>query len=151
MKKHITLLFLAVLFHLSGYYVLIKKVEPFQYFFYLIAWWSYVVVIDTVFAKRTKKFAVLNRELPFIIVISSGFWCIFELINLRLENWFYINLPENTLERWTGYLFAYGTVLPAIYGTKKLIHSFLGEAHSTPVLLQNYPRYALLIGIAALS
>jgi len=148
-KKHITLLFLAVLFHLSGYYVLIKKIEPFQYFFYLIAWWSYVVVIDTVFAKRTKKFAVLNRELPFIIVISSGFWCFFELINLRLENWFYINLPENTLERWTGYLFAYGTVLPAIYGTKKLIHSFLGEVHSTPVLLQNYPRYALLIGTAA--
>ncbi|OPX94124.1 MAG: hypothetical protein A4E62_00626 [Syntrophorhabdus sp. PtaU1.Bin002] len=149
MKKYVTLLFLAVLFHLSGYYVLIKKVEPFQYFFYLIAWWSYVVIIDTLFAVRTKKFAVLNRGLPSIVIISSGFWCIFELINLRLENWFYINLPENMLERWAGYLFAYGTVLPAIYGTKKLIHSFLGEVHSTPVLLQDYPRYALLIGTAA--
>ncbi|OPY83353.1 MAG: hypothetical protein A4E65_00579 [Syntrophorhabdus sp. PtaU1.Bin153] len=146
MKKYAAFLFFAVLLHLLGYYALIKKIEPLQYFFYLVAWWSYIVIVETLFAIRTKRFATLNRRLPFIIVISSGFWCIFELINLRLQNWFYINLPGNIIERWTGYLLAYGTVLPAICGTKKLIQSFLGEIRSKPVLLRGYPRYALLIG-----
>lgn len=146
MKKYAVLLFFAVLLHLSGYYALIRKIEPLQYFFYLTAWWSYIIIIDTLFAIKTKNFAVLNRGLPFIIVVSSGFWCIFELINLRLQNWFYINLPENTFERWAGYLLAYGTVLPAIYGTKRFIRSFLGEIRNNPVVLRHYPHYGLLIG-----
>ncbi len=146
MKKYITLLFFGIALHLSGYYALIKKVEPLQYFFYLIAWWSYIVIIEAFFAIKTKDFAVLNRRLPFIVIISSGFWCVFELINLRLQNWFYINLSANIIERWAGYLLAYGTVLPAVYGTKELIRSFLGEIRHSPLFLRDCPRYGLVTG-----
>ncbi|MCX5805174.1 MAG: hypothetical protein NT010_03760 [Proteobacteria bacterium] len=69
----------------------------------------------------------MNKGLPFLIIISCGFWCIFEVINVRIQNWFYINLPSEIYQRYTGYLLAYGTVIPSIYVTKELIFSLIGK------------------------
>jgi hypothetical protein len=113
LTHHFLIFLFTILFHLSGYFCLIKRIEPFQYFAYLVFWWSYIIFMDNLFAMRVKRFIILNRNLPFLIVISSGFWCIFEIINLRLENWYYINLPGNVVQRWAGYMLAYGTVIPS--------------------------------------
>lgn len=48
-------------------------------------------------------------------------WLIFELFNLRLQNWHYINLVSNTIIRWAGYTLAYATVLPGIFVTYLLL------------------------------
>ncbi len=149
-RKNVVVLALAVLLHLSGYLAILLRIEPFQYFFYITAWWSYVVFIDGVIATRTRGFLVLNRTLPLLVVISSGFWCIFELINLRIENWFYINLPTNGFQRWIGYLLAYGTVIPAIYLTKELIYRLIGRIGVKPKPKPRYPHYAIPAGFAAL-
>jgi len=149
-KKRILIFLLTILAHLSGYLFLIQRIEPFQHFAYLIFWWSYIVFIDNLFAMKTRRFIVCNKNLPFLILISSGFWCIFELINLRLENWYYINLPDYILQRWTGYLLAYGTVVPAIYVTKELIRNFLGEIKVKPLSFRNYSRQAIVLGILSL-
>lgn len=140
----------GILFHVSGYYVLIKRIEPFQHFAYLIFWWSYIMVIDALVAARTSRFTVLNRGLPLLILVSSAFWCIFEIINVRLENWFYVNLPPHTVERWAGYGLAYGTVIPAIYGTRELFHSLVGGIKVRSPGLKNYPSLATGWGLAAL-
>lgn len=149
-KKNILIFLFAVLFHLTGYYILIKKIEPFQYFAYLILWWSYILLIDTLFAIRSKRFLIFNRNLPFLIVISSGFWCMYEIINLRLENWFYINLPRNFFQRWVGYMLAYGTVIPALYVTKDFLQNLLGEMKVKPLSARSYSISATYVGAATL-
>jgi hypothetical protein len=54
---------------------------------------------------------------------SLFIWLIFEAANLSLENWYYINLPHPTVERWLGYAIAYGTVLPGIFETMELLET----------------------------
>jgi hypothetical protein len=46
--------------------------------------------------------------------ISVFVWLIFELFNLRLENWSYHDLPASFSIRWIGYFFAFATVVPAL-------------------------------------
>ncbi len=52
---------------------------------------------------------------------SVTIWLIFELFNLRLHNWHYVNLVSNTAIRWAGYTLAYATVLPGIFITFTLL------------------------------
>jgi hypothetical protein len=79
---------------------------------------------------------------------SLFIWLIFEAANLSLENWYYINLPHSKMERWLGYAFAYGTVLPGMFETTELLESLgllkkskikktiiSGEGHSILILL----------------
>ena len=74
----------------------------------------------------------------------------YEIINLRLENWFYINLPRNFFQRWIGYMLAYGTVIQAIYVTKEFIHGVFGEIKGQPLLMGRYAAPAKHIGAVAL-
>jgi hypothetical protein len=140
----------SILLHLSGYYALVRRIEPFQYFFYITSWWSYIILLDTTLALKKKRSLVLNRHIVPLIIISCCFWCFFELINIRLQNWHYINLPANAVQRYSGYLLAYGTVIPAIYLTKELVYIFLGEITVRPFRIKWYPVCAIPIGIALL-
>jgi hypothetical protein len=148
-RQCVWLIIFSFLLHLAGYYVLFHKIEPLFYFFYLTAWWSYIFFIDAILAIKTKRFQILNNRLPLLIVISSGFWCLFEIINIRLQNWFYVNLPDEMFYRYTGYLLAYGTVIPALYVTKEFIGTMLGEIRIKPLHVKNYTFYSILLGIIA--
>jgi hypothetical protein len=150
-KKQLFLFFSAVILYLFGLYTLIKKTEPFYYYFYITSWWSYIILLDAVLSLKYKRFFVLNRYLPFLIIISSGYWCFFELINIRLQNWFYINLPQEAAYRYLGYLLGFGTVLPAIYVTQKAIQSVLGKIHVKSIHISHYPTYALITGGVSLA
>lgn len=147
MKKHISLIVFSIFLHLFGYYVLLNRIEPFQYFFYLTSWWSYIIFLDALLTFKKKTFLIVNRRLPSLILISCGFWCIFEIINLRIQNWFYINLPVEVYRRYAGYLLSYGTVIPAIYITKELIFTLFGEIKAKPFHIKNYPLYSISLGI----
>ncbi len=150
MKKRILLAVLSGLLVLSSGLILRYRIEPFQYFFYLISWWSYIVFADAVLNLREKNFLVLNRYLPLLILISCGFWCIFEIINVRIQNWFYINLPAQVYQRYCGYLLSFGTVIPAIYVTKEIIRRFTGEVIMRPFRVDRYPLYSFLLGVVTL-
>jgi len=136
--------------HCAGYYALLRRLDPFQYFFYNAAWWSYIIFLDALWAYKKKTFLVLNKNLPCLIVISCAFWCIFEMVNVRLENWFYITLPHQTLLRYGGYLLAYGTVLPALYVTQEYIASWIGPVRMRPLTIPHYAFWAPFSGILAL-
>ena len=104
----------------------LKKVEPFYSWFYCFAWWSYILFIDAIIYRLKGNSLILNRRREFFLLIpwSVFIWLIFEAANLFLENWYYINLPNSTVERWLGYAIAYGTVLPGIFETMELLETF---------------------------
>lgn len=140
----------SILLYLSGYYALVRRVEHLQYFFYVTSWWSYIIFLDAALALKEKRSLVLNKHIASLIIISCGFWCFFELINIRLQNWYYINLPVNTIQRYGGYFLAYGTVIPAIYITKELTYILFGNTTVRPLRIKRYPVYAISLGTVIL-
>lgn len=105
---------------------LFLQIEPFYTFFYEFAWWGYILFVDGLVYKRTGASLIRSRRGEFLLMlpVSVAWWLFFELVNLRLCNWHYTGLPGNIFLRWQGYLFAYATVLPAIFETKELLESF---------------------------
>jgi predicted flap endonuclease-1-like 5' DNA nuclease len=48
-------------------------------------------------------------------------WSLFELLNFRLQNWFYVNAPESPLHGMAMTGLAYATVLPGLFETYDLL------------------------------
>jgi hypothetical protein len=121
-----------------------------MYQFYLMAWWSYICFLDAILALRTGRFLVLNKGFAFLVTMSAAFWCVFELVNVRIENWFYINVPEGAGLRFTGYFLAYGTVIPAIRLTAELFDRALPPVKVSSRSFKAYPAIALALGVTCL-
>jgi len=101
--------------------------------FFSFAWWSFILIIDSLNFRRRKNsplFDSVNNFL-FMAFISVFVWLIFELFNLRLRNWFYHDLPHSYWERWLGFFIAFATVIPAMYELSLLIGSFFREKKIT--------------------
>ena len=58
-----------------------------------MAWWAYICFLDAGLALRNRTLSRAQQGFVFLVTMSAAFWCIFEAFNLRLENWFYINVP----------------------------------------------------------
>ncbi len=121
-----------------------------MYQFYMIAWWSYILLLDGVLAVKSGRHVVLNGRLLCLVVISAAFWCLFELINLRLQNWFYINVPYQRAIRYTGYLLSYGTVIPAILLTKEAISRLLPDVRTVLRPMAALRKWAIPLGVLCL-
>jgi Domain of unknown function (DUF4332) len=104
---------------------LYKKVDPFYSWFYCFAWWSYILIIDAMIYRLKGNSLIRSRTKEFFLMIpwSLFIWLIFEAANFSLENWYYINLPRSSVERWLGYAIAYGTVLPGMFETTELLEA----------------------------
>ena len=115
---------IGVLLLLLSEIFLFKKVEPFYSWFYCFAWWSYILTIDGVIYWLKGNSSSSTGEGIFLMIPWSIFiWLIFEAANVSLKNWYYINLPSFSLERWLGYAVAYGTVLPGLFETTELLEA----------------------------
>ena len=134
-----------------GNVALAKRWEPPIYFFFVTCWWAYIIILDTILWLRSGEPKFLNRNLPEMVLISCGFWCVFELINLRLENWFYINIPFQEIVRYTGYFLAYGTVIPAICLTADAADPLFASVRTRPFRVRSYPSRAITAGIILFS
>jgi hypothetical protein len=115
---------------LSGAVILIaaegfmfRATEPFASWFYPIAWWSYILIVDGIIYRLQRNSLIINRRREFLVMIpwSVTFWLVFEMVNLRLENWHYVNVTCHLSLRWVGYFISYGTVLPGIFETTELL------------------------------
>jgi len=150
-RKESFLAGLSIILYLSGHLALQWNLEPAISFFYVTSWWSYIILLDSLVSWRSGKPLFLNRSLPAVMIISCGYWCAFELVNLRIENWFYINVPHAVALRYAGYLLAYGTVIPAIGLTASIVSPLLGRIRIRPVAApRSYPVRAISCGIALL-
>src|SRR5581483_8831545 len=105
-----------------SHYWLLKQVEPFYSSIYCFLWWSYIFAVD--FAVCRLRGSSLLRDQPreflFLSAWSIPAWLLFEMVNLRLHNWYYVMAPTGL---W-GVLFlflAFATVLPGVFETTALI------------------------------
>jgi len=101
-------------------------IEPAATYFSPVAWTSYILIADAaVFAiSGHSRLREEPRGLLKMAALSIPLWLIFEAYNLRLANWAYVGLPQEQIERWIGYGWAFATITPGIFMTAALIESF---------------------------
>ena len=143
---------LLVLFEILHF----QKIEPIYSWFYCFAWWSYILAVDGVVYSLKGNSLILSRTGEFFLMIpvSVSFWLIFEAANFSLHNWYYINLPSSTVERWAGYFIAYGTVLPGLFETTEFLETtgFLRKVKSRNLHFSTTARTVItLLGVLSLA
>jgi hypothetical protein len=102
---------------------MLAHVEPFWTWHTPFAWTGYILLLDgIVYKMRGSSWLTTNRsEFVFLAVVSIPLWVVFEGYNLLIENWYYINLPENLFVRYFGYAWAFATISPGIFLTAELV------------------------------
>jgi len=99
--------------------------EPFASWFFVFAWWSWIFALDGIVFLRRERSILFDRARGFWLLVpwSTATWLIFELVNLRLENWYYAGLPASTISRYLGIFVSFATVLLGIFETEQLLRS----------------------------
>jgi hypothetical protein len=108
---------------LAATVLLAWDVEPAPTWFYVCAWYPILVILDAVAARLEERAPLLSspRQVASIFGWSAIIWLAYEAANLRLENWYYVFLPRVRLERWTGILVSFATVVPALVFAERLL------------------------------
>ncbi|MFB0519222.1 MAG: hypothetical protein ACETWC_08080 [Acidobacteriota bacterium] len=106
--------------------LMLRGVQPVAAFFTPIVWWGYILLVDAIVLRINKKSLIVSRPREFLLLLplSIGMWLIFELYNLFIRSWHYLNLPDQLWMRLLGYGFAFATIAPALLETAELISSF---------------------------
>lgn len=126
---------------------------PIRMVFYCIAWWSYIALVDAWVWRRRGYSLLRSRPWEFCVLAfwSTSLWNLFELFNLRLQNWFYINAPAPPTVACALNLTAFATVLPAIFETYDLLesHGIPRQARLRPMRIPPVaPAVCVAIGLA---
>jgi hypothetical protein len=135
---------------------LFRKIQPFYSWFYSFAWWPYILTVDALVYRIKGRSLLLTRTNEFFLMIpwSVFIWLIFEGANLSIQNWYYINLPASSVQRWIGYAVAFGTVLPALFETTELLEavSLFSRTRTRKLVLSSRERDLLvLLGLVCLA
>ena len=110
-------LFPFPLFIVATFALMFRQVEPFATFFYLFAWYGLILSFDQFIAAREGRslIARCGRGFPILMFWSTVVWFLFELINFRLVNWYYVFVPDQPIWRYSNTLLAFATVFPGIF------------------------------------
>ena len=88
-----------------------------------MVWTGYVLFADAL-VLRLRGHSLIHdrpREALMLPWISAGCWLLFEAYNLRLQNWYYVGVPEHPVARGWAYLWSFATILPGIFETADLL------------------------------
>jgi len=129
---------------------LMLLIEPIPSWYYHLAWWSYIVAADGLNHRLAGRSLIRDQPRRFLALAGASvvWWTLFEAINLRLGNWYYVmDHPQRWL-RWLGGVSAFATVLPGIVETLELIEN-KGWLRSVPVapLRWSATRDGLCVGL----
>ncbi len=105
-------LFIACTFALNA-----LKVEPFATSFYLCAWGGLIFFFDQLIRRREGRSLIARCGLggfASMMLWSAAFWYFFELINFRLQNWYYIFVVDHAALRTVFGILSFATVFPGI-------------------------------------
>ncbi|MFH2125253.1 MAG: hypothetical protein ABIK12_01980, partial [Pseudomonadota bacterium] len=112
----------------AGFFVLavagsLAEVGWIRVWFYQFAWWGYICMADACIRRIQGNSLLMDRRRVFwsMCLVSAAFWFGWEMVNLRLQNWFYLGVPPQLWQRWPGSFIAFATVLPGIFLTYELI------------------------------
>src|SRR4029434_620890 len=62
-----------------------------------------------------------TRDFLWLCGVSVVLWTLFEGVNLRLGNWYYVMDHPSRAARWVGGVVAFATVIPAILATESAL------------------------------
>ena len=91
-----------------------RGVAPFGVWCYHFAWLGTLTALAGGLAWRTGRRPMAVAVALSLFFWSAPFWYLFEAVNLRLANWYYVFVPAERPLRWAGMWLAFTTVLPAL-------------------------------------
>ncbi len=128
------ILALAAIVQVAAAIALFCLVEPVPTWYYHLAWWSFILGADDLNRRLAGRSLLRDRPWHFawLAGVSALWWTLFELVNLRLGNWYYVmSLPSRAV-RWTAGVIAFASVFPGILETLELLEN-LGWPRSVRV------------------
>ena len=90
-------------------------------------WLGYILIVDALVLRRTGSSILYrsNRDFALLFLASVPAWWLFELLNLRLQNWQYLGGEEfSDVQYFLLSSLSFSTVIPAVFETAELLHSF---------------------------
>lgn len=116
---------LGLLVLLLAHLLLVMEHEQIGLWFYYCAWWSYILIVDSLIYRIKKNSLIVSRRGEFLLMLfwSIVIWTFFEAVNLVIENWYYSTVVPLLAVRWLCYGIAYATVLPALFETTELLEA----------------------------
>jgi hypothetical protein len=145
---------LAALAFLAAVLGLAFQVEPVPSWFFQLAWWPYILAADELNYRLSGSSLLRTRKREFWLLAlgSVAWWTFFELINLRLGNWYYVMSPPEPHMRSLGGLTGFATVLPGIIETLEIFEN-KGWLRSVRVAPLSFSRmkelFVLALGVAS--
>ncbi len=98
------------------------EIPPIPTWFYVLAWYPTLIILDEVVVLLGgESLLARTSELAVMLWWSAVIWFLFEAINFRLRDWYYVFLPAGWLERWLGITVSLGTVVPAVLLPERLL------------------------------
>jgi len=95
--------------------------------FFFPLWLGFILTIDAIVFSRKGSSLLSRSKKQFIIlfIVSAPAWWLFELINMRTENWIYDGRQYFTdIEYALLATISFSTVMPAVFSTTELVRSF---------------------------
>ena len=98
------------------------EIPPIPTWFYVLAWYPTLIILDEVVVLLGGESLLARpRQLALMLWWSAVIWFLFEAINFRLRDWYYVFLPAGRLERWLGITVSLATVVPAVLLPERLL------------------------------
>jgi hypothetical protein len=108
-----------------GEICLFLRIEPFRSWFFILAWYGYILFVDAAVFRLEGASLIRSRRKQFfaMLPLSTLIWVVFEGFNVRLRNWEYQNLIEPIWLLLIGFAVAFATVLPGLFETADLLRA----------------------------
>ena len=110
------LLLLGPLFIGVSFVLMLRRVEPVTTLFYLCAWYGIIWTLDRLIQWREGRSLIARCGPAFLLILfwSAVGWYAFELINFRLQNWYYIFVLDHLVLQTLNAVFSFATVFPGL-------------------------------------
>ena len=108
-----------------GTYGLVYDIPVLNVLWFVFAWYGYLLLLDAVTLSISGRSLLVRepRRVVSCLFWSVPFWFVFELYNVRLQNWYYVYTFRTFGASLAFSLVAFATVLPACF-----FHSYLLES-----------------------
>jgi hypothetical protein len=102
----------------------VMKVEPFFTWLYLFAWVPFLLVVNHLTATRSREHSIFSpraRSAAALAAWSVPVWLFFEVANFRLQDWYYVGVPDAWAVRRLAMLLSFATVLPGLFFVEEML------------------------------
>jgi hypothetical protein len=152
--KHFTWYgWLGLAWMLTAEVLMFLKVQPVWDWFTPIIWTGYILFADALVLRLRGQSLLHDHARGFAMMawLSVFFWLIFEAYNLRLANWYYLNVPANPWLRNLAFLWSFATIFPGLFLTSEwlgaLLRFDLGKRRIPPRRFGKWWTVSIVVGL----